>query len=336
MKKKHWVNLLAGLAVFAWLEYRLGARESIQALGGAHTGALLAAAAAFLLAHAVRIVKWRFYGVAADAVLPPATLVRFYFDLKFLGLVTPGRLGEFVPAFLARGGVRGKLFSFTTYDRLTEAFFTILLALLALLFVLRGFADRRLTAGVAILTALLLSAVAASARNEWMMAGARAAGRRMERYHRLAPVGALLRSREQIAGGIRDMQRSLRDLFLPRNLIVVLAFTAAAVAVDLLFWSEVFRAVSVRLPLGALVAAVTLFNMSGFVSPTPGGLGVADALFVLFLRTLGYDGSFGTFVLLLRLLQFALTALPWLICRRGAGPPVPPPPQGNVVGAPPR
>ena len=250
---------------------------------------------------------------------PTQRLSRFYFDLKFMGLITPGRLGEFVPSMLSDRGERGKLFSFTTYDRLTEAFFTILLALLALTFVLKDFADRRLITGIAVLAVLLLVAVVLSIRNEWMMTGAKGAARWLERFHKVKPVASLLRSRGEIAGGIRELQVSLRDLFLPRNVLVVAGITLAAVGVDLIFWNEVFRSLSMHIPMGILVAVVTLFNMSGFLSPTPAGIGVADAVFVLFLKSTGYDGPFGSLILLLRLLQFLLTAIPWLLFRLREG-----------------
>ncbi len=316
MKKRHIINLLIGIAVFVYLEYRLGTRASMEAIREADGGALLVAAGAFLVAHAIRIAKWKFFCVAAHSAMPIKELCRFYFDLKFLGLITPGRLGEFVPAFLSHSGERGKLISFTAYDRLTEALFTILLALVALTFVLKDFAGKKLIAGLSGVVVLLLVAVILSMRNEWMMTGARRVGRRLEPFHHVRPIAFLLRSRSEIAGGIRALQESLRELFLPGNALVIFLVTAAAVGADLIFWNGILRSISLHVPLGILVAVVTLFNMSGFISPTPAGIGVADGVFILFLRSLGYNGAFGSLILLLRLWQFLLTLLPWIIFRQ--------------------
>jgi uncharacterized protein (TIRG00374 family) len=296
-----------GALLFAAVLHRFGFRRSFEALLAADRVSLLLAVLAFLLSQAVRLAKWEFFHRAAGLSVDRASLGRLYFHIKLLGTITPGRVGEFLPAMAAPAS-RGPLLSFTAYDRLIESLATLLLALGAFVFLLQAKAPAAFLPVSLVLLLLLAAALLLCVRSSWMerVAGW-LEGRRESRPGGL--FASLLRPETRIAEGIAGLRASFRSLFRPGAAAAAFLLTLLAVGADLLFWWLTFRSVGIALSAGLLVGAVALFNVTGFFSPTPGGLGVSDAAFVIFLRSAGADGPFGSFLLLLRLIVLVVTAL---------------------------
>ncbi len=307
LKKRYLINVVGGLAIFVYLQYRLGVGETVRALAAADPGFLVLALLVFLLSQLIRLVKWRVFYRQARIRTNFTHVSHFYFKLKFFGILTPGRIGEFLPA-LTSPNRKGSLFSFTTYDRLTESMTTLTVAILAFTYLLRGVFAELLPIAVGLVGVIALISFLC-VRNAWMMALASRVGKGMERFRHRERVDRILSSEKKIGIEIRRLQRAFRQLFLPGMTVMILAITAVAVAADLLFWWLLFRAVHVLLSPATLVAAVAIFNVTGFFSPTPGGIGISDTFFVLFLRSIGETGALGSFVILLRVAMIAMTAL---------------------------
>ncbi|MBN1825238.1 MAG: flippase-like domain-containing protein [Candidatus Eisenbacteria bacterium] len=314
MKKRYIFNVGLGLLVFFYLEYRLGFRRSYEALLAVDFRFLAPAVAAFFLSQLVRLVKWRFFYKKGRIRTSFAEVALFYFNLKLFGMLTPGRIGEFLPALTAPSG-KGSLFSFTGYDRLTEAMATLTVAIVAFTVLLHGTASTGLLPWVLLLIFLMALLSYFLVRNAWMMGLAERLGRRLEKHNRFKIVRRILAQEERIAIEIRFLQRTFRKLFAPHTAAPVFVITFTALAVDMLFWWLLFRSIGVSLSPITLVAAMAVFNVTGFFSPTPGGIGVSDSFFVLFLKKIGVEGAFGTFVLLLRFSVIGLT----VVCRFGVG-----------------
>ena len=316
MKKRYLVNILLGVFLFAFLQYWLGIRESVDALLAADFRSLALACLAFLLSQAIRVIKWRIFFRQARIRTTMPQVSHYYFKLKFFGILTPGRVGEFLPAITSRRG-KGSLISFTTYDRLIESMTTLTVAIVAFSHLLKGVISIDLLPLALGLVAVIAGISYLCYRNEWMMGLARRVGDRMERFRSWRPVERILDSEKRIALEIRNLQRSFRILFAPLRTVLVLSITFLAVAVDLVFWYYTFLTVGIHLPPSLLIAAVAIFNVTGFFSPTPAGIGISDAAFVIFLRSAGIDGPFGTFILLLRLILYVGTATCYLLFHTG-------------------
>jgi len=298
---------ILGVVLFAAVLHRLGFRRSFEALFAADRLSLLLAVLAFLLSQAVRLAKWELFHRAAGLRADRASLGRFYFHIKLLGTVTPGRVGEFLPA-MAAPAARAPLLSFTAYDRLIESLATLLLALGAFVFLLRARAPSGFLPVSLALLLLVVAALLLCIRSSWMTRAAGWLERRRE-GQRGGLFARLLRPETRIAEGIAELRASFRSLVRPRAAAAAFLLTLLAVGADLLFWWLTFRSVGIALSAGLLVGSVAIFNVIGFFSPTPGGLGVSDAAFVIFLRSAGADGPFGSFLLLLRLIVLLVTAL---------------------------
>ncbi|MFH1679605.1 MAG: flippase-like domain-containing protein [Candidatus Eisenbacteria bacterium] len=315
MRKRHLLGLL-GLVLFALVLYRLGIRRSLEALLDADRGSFLLAILAFLLSQGVRLVKWGFFHRLGGVPAGHAAVAHFYFHLKLLGTLTPGRIGEFLPA-IGAPAARGSLLSFTAYDRLVESMTTLLFGLAAFVLLLRAKAP----AAFLPVSLLLLFVIGIAAlfcwRNSWMTSVGGWLERRGARASGGGPSGRLFGFEARVAEGTRELRGSFRTLFRPHAASAALLLTLLAVAADLLFWWFVFRSVGIRLSGGLLVGAVAVFNVTGFFSPTPGGLGISDAAFVIFLRSAGVEGPFGSFLVLLRLIVTVFTALlAWVFSAR--------------------
>jgi uncharacterized protein (TIRG00374 family) len=306
LKRRRLLELFGAL-LFAVLLVRLGLGRSLDALLHADAGALGLAILAFLLSQAVRVAKWRYFYRIAGVPYGFVEGARFYFDLKLLGTLTPGRVGEFLPAAGAPER-QGALLSCAAFDRLAESMATALLAAGASAFLLGGRGPGGTLAWSLAFVAAIALVGLACARNAWMTwlweRALRLLGRRSrERRGETRPAA------ERIGEEVARLRESLRLLIRPRAVAVAGGVTALAVAADVLFWWLTFRSVGIDLRAGILLASIAVFNMTGFFSPTPAGLGVSDTAFVVFLRSAGADGPFGTFLILLRLIVVALTAL---------------------------
>ncbi|MFH1279090.1 MAG: lysylphosphatidylglycerol synthase transmembrane domain-containing protein [Candidatus Eisenbacteria bacterium] len=312
MKKRYLFNILLGILIFAFLQYWLGIRESLEALYSADGRYLVLGVLAFFLSQAIRVVKWRLFYRQAGVRTTASGVAHFYFKLKFFGILTPGRVGEYLPALTSRRA-KGPLVSFTTFDRLAESMITLTIAIVAFTRLLHGVLSIDplpvAIGGVAVIAGMSYLCY----RNEWMMGLAHRIGKRLEPFRHWKPVERLLDSEKRIALEIRNLQRSFRKLFAPKTLALILGITLSAVAVDLVFWWCTFAALGMFLAPSMLVAAVAIFNVTGFFSPTPAGMGVADAAFVIFLHSVGVTGAFGTFVLLLRLILYIVTSACYLL-----------------------
>lgn len=312
MKKRYLFNILLGILIFGFLQYWLGIRESLDALYTSNGRYLALGVVAFVLSQAIRVAKWRLFHRVAGVSATGSRVAHFYFKLKFFGILTPGRVGEFLPALTSRRA-KGPLVSFTTFDRLTESMITLTIAVAAFTRLLHGVLSIDPLPVAIGGIAVIAGASYLCYRNEWMMGLARRIGNRLEPFRHWKPVARLLDSEKRVALEIRNLQRSFRKLFAPRTLALILGITMLAVAVDLLFWWCTFATVGMFLTPSRLIAAVAIFNVTGFFSPTPAGMGVADAAFVIFLRSVGVTGAFGTFVLLLRLVLYIVTSACYLL-----------------------
>ncbi len=319
MKRRSLLLWIVGLALFFYVEHRLGWSESRDALAGADFGWIMIAITGFILSQIIRIAKWKYFHRAARIHADWVSIAGFYFQIKLFGTLTPGRLGEFLPALASRRESRAPLLSFTTYDRLSEGFMTLLIAAIAFPLLLRDRLPAFAFGTILIALVLVVLAAVLLARNEWMMALARRLGGWLARFDSFPPVASVLRSRDEIAKGIESLQHSFRAMLLPGPVSIVLLITIAAVTADLLFWWATFQSVGIGLDLSTLVASVAVFNISAFFSPTPAGIGVADGLFVVFLQSVGQGGALGSFLLLMRLIHIVMTALPFFALRRGKG-----------------
>lgn len=279
MKWAKWALRSIGLALFVFLLVRYQVLESLLSLDMASAGLLLAAIALNVPQIVLKVVRWRYLLSVQGIRYPqlPATLA--YFGSIFIGLLTPGRLGEFIKSVHVQrdcGVSSGRAFSSVLADRLFDlaALFVVGAAAIAALAVSDAGTWIVLLAFAALLTASV--ALFVHPRGFALLA-------RLAEKLRL---GKLFRPE----GWLADLHEGLAALP-ARGVIVAVLLTAAAYAVFYLQCWLVARAAG--LPVGPfeVAFAVTLGSLVTLLPISVSGVGTRDAAIVSYLSSAGASGE---------------------------------------------
>lgn len=206
-----------------------------------------------------------------------------YFTGLYAGLVTPGRVGEFVRVkFLTdQGAPFGVAMATVLWDRILDVLGLFLLGVLAL-WPLAGEFRGLYLGSLATLALGMLFAVILVRQGPGAAGGLRA--RVGERLRRFGPVGRLVSAG---GGGLLSASRRLRPGVLARG-------GALTVAGWLIYYLQallVARALSIPLGVLPLVVSVTAAAVAAFLPVSISGLGTRDAVLVLLFSRLGRPAS---------------------------------------------
>ena len=268
---------LIGIAILALILSRLNLKATLAALAGAHWGYLLLALAASPLLFGLKARRWQrlldMQGVTyrfRDAFLA-------FMAGVFLGLVTPGRMGEMGKALYLKQDVNLPLsegLASVLVDRLFDLYSILLLGAAGLVWfrLLPPWALVAVLAGT--LGALLLPTALLSER--------------LGAYGmRLVSILPIVRDRQsRLAEATTRFQHALRPLLTPR-LMVPLLLTLAAYA--LYFGQAQLLALSLELDIDLPYLAVCL-SVAGVITLLPisfAGLGTRDAILIALFLPLG-------------------------------------------------
>jgi uncharacterized protein (TIRG00374 family) len=257
---------LAGLLLFAVIIARTGPARIVEAFRGA---SLSAFAAALGLAALMAVAKtWRWSLLLRDAGLsaPYAQVVRYFLVGNFLGLATPGRVGDFVKAlyFAGRGGNSFARASATIFvDRVLDTLVLVLLAAAILLH------ERRLEA---LLPLVALGAFLA------LLAAKRRVGEGLLRrvFAAVAPGGRGGRVGDEFAA----FYAQAAALLTRRRLALPLAAACAAYVFLVAGVARIAAGLHLDLPLAFVAASVILAIFASLVPISVAGLGSREAVLI--------------------------------------------------------
>jgi uncharacterized protein (TIRG00374 family) len=277
-----WLLLALGPVVLVVILLKLDLAALLDSLREARPTLLLAAAAVMLPTVALRTVRWRL--LLGDAGAPPMRyrdLLAVYAYSVFVGVATPGRIGEFVKTYhLTRGGMSfGGATATVLLDRLFDIALLLTIGVVALIaLAVPGFDSLPQVVGlVAVVIAL---AVAAG----WLFCSAR-----MEpKWSRLAAKdsGRFGRALGRVARIRGDFCVALAGVSLG-SFAISLSITVVAWAVTYL--ANYLLAISIGFELGYL-QIVGISAIASLVSQLPItvlGAGTRDAAMILLLAPLG-------------------------------------------------
>ena len=270
-----WIPRLLGLALLVFFLARVGLEETNRVIRKADVVPLLLAVSGNALLILVKTRRWQV--ILGSQSVPSRTWPAFlaYFSSLFVGLLTPGRLGEFVRAAYVvheAGAPPGLALSGVLADRLFDLYALLLVGGLAVFTVTGAAAGPALlmTTGLLTLPLGLLLRDAAFGRLQGL--GLRL-GRLGQRF--FAEQGPLAAMRL----GLRCL--SLRHLLLSAGL-TVLAYVIYFGQAYLLAWA-------LDLGLGPLTvsAAVALGSLVALVPVSIAGLGTREAAIITYLGSVG-------------------------------------------------
>lgn len=292
---------LAGTLIFLGVIYSLGLKDTWNALLRARFSWFFLTVVFYLAPAYLRIYKWVLMRDRMGSSLTFSELSAAYFSSKFWGTFSPMRSGEVVPAVF-RGERHGKLLSIILYDRVVETFQSLIVCVfIFFLFygtfwgMKSGFALAGIFAGLGVFAFLLLVKEAGERVMGWADAGLALIGGR-----KLA--AALRRFLRGLTGGTDEFYKATRSYFTVGFSTYILFLTFLAWVFDIAFWVVLFRMMNIHTGLLVTAASVMVNFLAAALSPTPGGLGVADMGFAFVLRHFGYIGEAGGIIILSRIL----------------------------------
>ena len=297
--KKLW--LVVGIGVLLILLWQLGFADLWENLRQANLCYLALAVGLACFSQGCRIARWRVACARLRVQLGLANVALLHFSSSLAGLIVPFRAGEIVPAVLSEHS-QGQLASIVVANRLLESSMTLTIFLflfgryfrhrLAVSFRLPSWAVPVSLAVLGFAVAIIFWIALGPGLPPWLV-------RRMTRQ-------------------LATFARSLVSLSI-KTLPAMLLLTGLAWSVDMLARWAIFKAVHMSLPLLAVAATMSLQAISGFISPTPGGIGLGQLPPAYFLQALGYRSGIGAFFVLGSFLSYLVVFAGYTLSLRTAG-----------------
>jgi uncharacterized protein (TIRG00374 family) len=336
-RKAEIVWLLVGLLILAGLVPAVyghdwaAARTALgQAL--ASPGLLLAALALFFAALCASLLKWHYMSRRVGAGFSWRHSLRLFGTLYLVGTFTPGRAGELFVPVLMRGG--GRLTGVALVNRVLEGSWTVFVGAIVIISLFAGSVDNARLWALAPVVLVLLAAVTVLSRRRFTKALFALGRACLKPFARFGPVARLLALDEKYAAALEPFYDANERLLQPASVLVfsllmLVIWIATTAANYLLVLASVPDAQQVTFLI--VLALITVNAVATFLSPIPGGLGLAQGLQLVLLASLGYKKEdFGAFVLL-ALLEFYAAVLLFYLAGRFLGRPLPEPPAPPTV-----
>jgi len=268
---------LIGLAILVFILTRIDLKATLTALKGLHWGYLLLAIAANLPLFGLKAWRWQEMLKMQGIRYPWRDAFLAFVAGLFLGLVTPGRVGEMSKALYLKQDRDVPVsvgFANVLMDRLFDLYTIMVLGTAGLIWfrLLPDWALVLILAGT--LISLLLPVLLLSKR---LASWALAIVQHLPILHRYYP---------RLAAAADRFQQGLRPLLTPR---LILPLLLTQVAYLLFFEQGQLLAQAVDLPVGIVYLAVSL-SVAGVITLLPisiSGLGTRDAALIAMFAPLG-------------------------------------------------
>jgi uncharacterized protein (TIRG00374 family) len=275
-----WLPRLLGLALLALLLLRLDLRQVQQVIREANLLLTMASILAVVPLILVKTIRWQgiLRSQAVQFRLWPAFMA--YFGSLFIGLLTPGRLGEFVKALHVSQGCKvpsARAFSSVLADRLLDLYALLLVSCLALLSLATGRVGTSVILGSIAMTTIPIVLFLNKITYSWLQHTASKLGRPGQRL--FAP-----------GGWLYEMRLGLRQL----TFSGLLAASGLTVFAYLIFFGQCYLlALALKLPVGFVPVsyAVALGSLVTLLPISISGLGTREAAMIAYLGTVGVSAE---------------------------------------------
>ncbi len=268
-----------GIVLLVVILLRVDLEDTWRQLQNCHPAAVVLAVFLILPQVALRACRWR--GLMARLAIRcswPQSL-RFYFAGIFIGLVTPGRLGELAKGvFLKQYGMAsiGRSLPSVLADRILDLLALVGLALLAL-----PHFDLMPHAGRVSALVLGLMALIIALGLKWLKA-----------TNQLGVIGARIRNRlnNTWSGSLDEFVAGSRALITP-GLVASLGWTLAGYAVFFIQTHIIGYALGLPADFMTIAMVVSISILVGFIPITFAGLGTRDAVLIFLFGQAGVSAT---------------------------------------------
>ncbi len=278
MFKRSNLPRLVGLGLFVVIIWRLDSRRTVEVLADASLSILAIAFLLNLPQVALKALRWRWMlkaqGISYGVV--PSSLA--YFGSIFIGLLTPGRLGEFIKAVHVNrdcGIPSGRAFSSVLADRLFDLYALMIVGGAALISL--GLADKDSTALAIAVPAVALVLPMVLLLNSTTFGWTQTVG------NRFGKLGRKLLGPE---GWVVELRDGLKQLTLPW---ATLAVALTVLAYTVFYMQAYLLALAMGLDIGVVQVsyAVALGSLITLIPISISGLGTREAAIVAYLGITG-------------------------------------------------
>lgn len=280
-KSSHWLRI-TGLLILAFLLWKIDLRRMMAALSQADPFYVSIAVALNLPQIGLKAIRWRRLLASQNIEYPVSSALLSYFGSIFIGLLTPGRIGEFIKTWHVHhdcGVPKMRAFSSVLADRLFDLYALLLFGGAALLSKTVAHQKASLLgfAGSAVLLVLPLLMFL----HDGLFAKVRAMGMRFGK------LGTKLFADES---WLMNLRAGLKDL----STAAILGSTAFTVAAYALFFLQChLLALAVKLNAGFLQTsfAVALGSLITLLPISISGLGTREAAIMAYLGSVGVSSE---------------------------------------------
>ena len=289
---KRILTLITGIIIFIYVIYSIGAQEILTAFAKVDFVFLLYAFIVFIASIVVRIKKWSLMSGSVKLELDSNQLTGFYLKTRLMGQITPFRAGEALPAFF-KPKDKEKFFSITVADRFYEGFTTFAIGLFSLYFFFSKLPNKANLVAFAIVFLLLglLFFLAFTTKSGYSV---------LEKGL----------GKTKVSGSLDKYLTSLRTVLSNEGKLRILLITIAASAIDVIIYKFVFNAVGIDITILNAALSMAFLSVIIVLSPTPGGIGIAEAGYILLAGRLQLANlaQIGSFLITLRVLNLLMTS----------------------------
>lgn len=268
--KRQYLVKAIGLIILLIILIRVDLRQVIQLLGDSRYGFLLPVIVLIMPQVALRALRWQRLLAQSGIQCPFPSALHYYFAAIYIGLITPGRIGEMAKGyFLKQDGSADLVQSLPSvlFDRILDLYFLVMLSVAALYF----FQLVPMAAGTAATILLTLGSLP-WILIKWLAAEDRVAGGIAKM------LGRIDKRCEEAWEAFMQGARQLVSARLFESLLwTALSYVVYFVQIYMLGWM-----IDLPLSAGDLILAVVIGILVGFAPITVAGLGTREAV-LLFL-----------------------------------------------------
>ena len=276
-----WVMRLLGIALLAVLLWRSDLSQVAQTLNTVRIPWVLLAYVLIFPLILLKVIRWREILKAQSVDFPITIALPAYFSGLFLGLLLPGRIGEFARALYVssnRGISHSQAFASVLADRLFDLYVLIILGSIALLTFTNGI-ETTLTVGLIILVAVVpLLLVVNNKSFSLLKTGVRFWPYRMSKMS------------QNVGSWITEVREELRKLT-GLKLIAALILTFAAYSLFVTQTYLIAQALYLPVSFIQVVMVTALSSLAALLPFSISGLGTREAVVVAYLGASGISAE---------------------------------------------
>lgn len=299
MKKIYNIILVVlGFLILFFVFYKIGFLNVFSVFARASYLNLLFVFLFFSLSQLIRIKKWKMMSRIATLEVKTMEIANFYFHTRILGMITPFRSGEIIPTFLEKE--KDKFLSITLVDRFYESLTTIMITVMAFIFLFSGIFQKNFWPVIVFFVLILvLFYIIFTIESVYLFFRSLVIRKKTFTENNFG---------KRLVIFFDKLFVVIKKTLGIKNSIILLIFTLTATIIDVIVFKYIFEVVNIHTDIFGAATAFSFLSLVNFISPTPSGIGIGDAGYLSFSDKIGFsNGSqIASFLILTRIVSITM------------------------------